>query len=187
MRRHQDNEFLNIKVGIAILVIILILVLVIWKPFSSNEDTTLNKTTINTSQQKDVELDLVDDLVTQVTGTKLSDKGLCENYLFKDGDILKISDYEIKLEAIGDSSVKIDVDGEKAILSENEIESFDSGLKLEIKKGSIFYQGFQNEYNSVEILVGCDINENTKDKYVKEKGEKICDIIYNSCLEEFDI
>lgn len=195
MRRHQDDNFLKIKIGIVILIVVLLLVLVIWKPFSSKDEISEQEKILSSNNDINLETEnVIEDTIldnepinSDLPTKKLGKEGLCEEYVFSDGEELKILDHEIKVEAIGSNSIKLIVDGERKILGEEENERFDSGIKVGIAKDKIFYFAAGSEHNTAQIMIGCNYDDNPNDKYVKEKGEQICEKIYNQCLIDFEI
>lgn len=185
MRKHDKYDYINIRTASVALVVLIILILIIWRPFSNNEE-------INSEdfENFNLSLDLPSEItapVTDIPTKTLGKDDLCEEYVFGDGDVLKILDHEIMVEAIGSSSVKLVVDGQRKILSQEENIYFDSGITLGLAKDNLFYYSVGSSQNVAEIMVGCNYDENPNDKYIQTKGESFCRSAYDQCLKTFGV
>ncbi|MBN1175560.1 hypothetical protein JXA48_02870 [Candidatus Woesearchaeota archaeon] len=186
MRKHDKYEYINIRTASIALVVLIILIIVIWRPFSSAPETsTDNFESLNLSL--DVAADVPSIPATDIPTKKLGKDDLCKEYIFRDGDTLNILNHEILVEAIGSKSVKVVVDGERKILSEEENVYFESGLRLGMAKGSLFYYAVGSDENVAEIMVGCKYGDNLNDKYIQDKGELFCRSSYEQCLNTFGV
>lgn len=183
MTRRRRQLSLQTRLGIAIaLVVILLLVLVIFGTFS-------NKNVI-TAQNKTQDVNELEQTQSQATSpTRGQDRlQLCESYDFKQGDSLNLDGHEVIVERIAKQGVKLSVDGEQQILSLGESHDMGDGLLVELEKGAIVFFEVDDADNTATLVLGCQSeDEESWDKYVREKGEEVCEELYRQCTSSFDV
>lgn len=188
MRRHKSrNGFFT-----TLFVIIIIVLLIIFWPFGGKEETKTN----NTSKE---EGNFLQDIIPEITeGTKAANEepeekmaveGMCEDYTLDEGETVEIDGNEIKVNNIGQTSIKISVNGKQDIISEDDYKRIDG---FGVKVNNLFYFTADDENNAVDLRLGCDnSDEDPQDKYVEEKGAAACKEIIKKveaeCIAKFDL
>ncbi len=179
MRKHKRSLELHHKFLIG-LVVLIIFLLIIFKPFKQTEESIdfLNQTNEVDDVLRDPPLE---DSSSELVGL------LCEEYYLEQGKMLSIDKHDVLVEKIGSNSVKLVVDGEQLLLADGEMVFSDSKLRVALPAGKLLYVANDHEDNAVSLLVGCKRGENPNDKYVADKGEDICEDIYETCKSSFGI
>ena len=193
MRRNKKPNIMKSKLGMLILVVAVILILLILTgSFHSTKNTLNNESKIINNKSLNQTMDSTNknnnlSKVEQVVKKTLSEEGLCEDYPLKEGEEINLDNHNIKIERISSKMIKLTIDGEEKFLSEGNSLNANHFL-IELKKGNIFYFKPSDPENVVMLRLGCKTeNENTNEKYVREKGEVLCKEIYNQCKAEFGL
>lgn len=189
------------KITIAAIVIIVILALIIWNPFGgsgkqANEDeqdtqqrgTDEGNKLLNTNE--DAENTEDEPEITQKEQDEPEEKenlktneNLCEDYVLEQGESIDVEGYEITVERIASTNIKLTVNDEETIISQGEYVR-KSGIGIEIRTDKILYFEKDDEYNSVELRIGCNKGEDPFDKYVNSKGSRACRELRNTLVEQ---
>jgi hypothetical protein len=133
-----------------------------------------------------------DEEVVEVTKPKVTSKAkkvddLCEDYSLKQGESLELDGNTLIVDRIGRTGVLLSVNGEEFMISENDDERVDEFL-VELAEDDILYFAADDSDNSVLLRLGCKkSSENPNDKYIRQKGESICEQLYETCQSSFDI
>lgn len=193
--KHLSTKKNYLGIGIAAVILIVIVVLI----FSGNDSTPSDDVVLEQDQdtsQPVLEdapvivqptLDAIKEESLAVPKSKIGEKGLCEDYFFEQGDELKILDHSIIVERIGSQSLRVQVDGQHYVINEDSSSYLGDGIRLAIAKDKILYFGADDTSNAVMIRVGCNYDVNPNEKYVEDRGIKICKEIYVNCQNSFGI
>ena len=134
-----------------------------------------------------IKADLLKEDVIEVTSKKIGKDGLCEDYFFEQGDSLRIVDHTIQVNKIADDALRLNVDGKNYVLAEKSSDIMGDGIELAIASGNIIYFGVDDSSNSAMIRIGCDYDDDPSEKYVQNRGENLCEEIYENCQQSFNI
>jgi hypothetical protein len=122
-----------------------------------------------------------------VTAKVMKADAWCEDYSFKQGDVLELDDKTVQVNRIGRNGVLVSVNDEEFMISESDNERVD-GFLVELAENDILYFAADDADNTVLLRLGCQkASEDPNDKYVREKGEAICEQLYTTCQSSFDI
>lgn len=203
MRRY--NSLLKNRLGIFVLIIIAVLIVLLIVGSTNKSKLDINSTQLNenstnkvsltdnsanlTTQDTDKsELEKVIDKTLEKTDTSdLQTNKLCEEYTLTEGQTIKLADHELKVDRIAEKSVKLTVDDSTIFMSVGS-EKIVNNFRITLNAGNIFYFSPNDESNTVILKLGCKTsNENTNEKYVRERGEDICKQVYNECKTSFGL
>lgn len=194
-----------IAIAVVVLALVLVISLISSSKSSKNEEL---QDTLPTQSTSEVDTEAQEPIVqepepvvakqeskTSSTSTiKVGEDGLCEDYVLAQGQKLQAVGHDIIVTKIGSTAVRLSVDGEDALLNEKDEEYLGDGIRVGLSEDSIIYFQENDADNVVELRVGCKIDDNPNDKYVQQRGEAICEDLYNefikqyeSCKESFDI
>lgn len=167
-------------VGVIVLILLFVTILLLGRNDAS-VDPKDNQTTVETLQTEQNEKEPV-----PVTKTKELE-GMCEDYSFNQGDIAELEQYTLSINRIGRTGVILTVNDQQVMLSEADDEQIE-GLLVELAEGDILYFGGDDPDNTVLLRLGCQSSsENPADKYVREKGQAVCQRLVTACQNEFNI
>ena len=196
MKHRHTSSFFTSRLGIFIIVVaVVVLALIVFGSRGTPANNQDNKTTENESallETQDTtpvqaETEPENGILEEVIEKTLSEKGLCEDYNFNEGDALEIKDSTVLVERISSSSVKMTVDGTTFFLAPSKDEVV-NGLRVELKDGNLHYFGAGDSENVVVLRVGCKYSdEDPNEKYVRERGEDLCQEIYRECRDSFGL
>lgn len=111
----------------------------------------------------------------------------CEDYSFKQGERAELDGTDLFVKRIGRSGVILVVDEREFMISEADNERVGDFL-VELADGDILYFGADDPDNTVLFRLGClKASEDPNDKYIREKGEVVCEELYTACQDEFDL
>lgn len=182
-------------IGVGAAIILIILLIIFWPSGKAPEETQEKGTdTINNNQapedlaETNKEPEVVE--VKEVPkNLEFEDATVCEDYVMAQGQTITVGGHKIKIVKIGNSAVRLTVDGKEAILNEGEVLRTD--IKVELSEGKIMYWAEDDSENSVEVRVGCKTGEDPFDKYVRDRGHTICESLKKQvesvCETGFDI
>lgn len=165
------------------LVLIVIILLFV---FGSGSDDELGA--LNSSPGLQEKLDVLDQASKTINNepSKGVDEDLCEDYYFDNLDTKTVSGHTVEVLRIATKGAKIEVDGEEATLFEGDSEILGDDFRVELKE--VFYFGSEDNDNMITLRLGCEKEgENSNDKYIRNKGENICENLYQTCKDEFDL
>ncbi|MCF7866392.1 hypothetical protein K9L67_02345 [Candidatus Woesearchaeota archaeon] len=195
-RKNKSNKSIFV-VG---LILIIIIILLIWWPFSKSSVENLNSTnnslinlnsTVDSLTIKSSAPEILEEIIEPSIASKIIESSdMCEDYVLTEGDTVKVSTYSVKVNNIGSAAIRLSVDGKEGVLGEGDFERIND-LGVEIRNGKIAYFASDDPYNSVELRIGCDKNEDPKDKYVRDKGLAVCKALIKTveekCVSSFDL
>ena len=191
-RLSEKKNYVGYVAGIALIAIIIAVVV-----FSGNNDApeeivlddvvNVQETFEEPVIEEVEEVEIVKEETVPIPEKKIGEKGLCEDYFFEQGDSLDILKHTIRVDRIGDNALRLNVDGENYVMSDDDSIFAGDGIRLATAQDSILYFGSDDPSNAVMIRVGCRYDVDPNEKYVQDRGQDLCQEIYESCKESFDI
>jgi len=194
MKYRNKPSIFKSRLGLFIIILaVVVLLLIVFGSKASDSELSKNQTTndsVNKTQESvqavNTEPETKTDLEKVIEKT-LSEKGLCEDYNFNEGDSLEIKDTNITLDRVSSTTAKLIVDKETIFLTPGN-DKVINNLRIELHKGNLYYFGAGDKENVVILRIGCKYSdENPNEKYVRERGEKLCQEVYTQCRESFGI
>lgn len=183
--RKQKKVSLNARLGVAIALVVVVLAALIFFGSSHSDEIAHNQ---SSSEELKEQTTQTEDSPVLNSQTIEETTTSCEDYLFNEGKSLSIDGHNVLVDRISRQGVKLLVDGETATLFEGDGDRLGDGILIELDKGKILYFGVDDVDNAVSLRIGCETQgEDSRDKYVREKGEAICESIYKSCKDSFSI
>ena len=182
---YRRYPLLHSRLGLLILLVLIVIILLFI--FGSGSDAS-SKGLVNTSLED--QLSLLDQasktMDVEQTKTVDFDESLCEDYSFDDGEEKVISGHTVHVTRIATKGAKLVVDGEESTLFEGDSEILGNNFRVDLEQ--VFYFGPADEDNEITLRLGCGSGaENPNDKYVRDKGKLICEEIYKTCRDSFDL
>lgn len=109
------------------------------------------------------------------------DSKSCDSEEFFQGDELTVNGVKIKLVELHKNFVTLKIDGKDIVLLEGAKDFVGKNNEKSIEiSGVINYFAVDDEYNSVELEVGCS-NDESFESYMYRSGKSICKSLKNSC------
>lgn len=203
MRYKRKPSLLKNRLGIIIIIVaVLVLALIIiGSTTSKNKELEANQTQdVDLQDQlEEVIQEEIEQVQTETTeepkieeeqevSKTLKEKGMCEDYNFNEGDLLEIAGYEIMLEKVSTTSARIKAGKTTFFLSPGNDKVIDEELRIELRSGNLHYFGAEDEANTAVLRIGCKFSdEHSSEKYVRERGEDLCEAVYTQCKDSFGI
>jgi len=183
--KRRKKVSLNTRLGVVIALVLVVLVALIFFGSQHPDKAVNNQSSSEEFKEQTTQTENSTILNSQ---TKQESNAVCEDYLFNEGDSRTIDGHTILVDRISKQGVKLTVDGEEAMLFEGDSDRLGEGILIELNKGKIIYFGVDDVDNTVSLRIACETQgEDSRDKYVREKGEAICETIYQNCKDSFSI
>ena len=139
------------------------------------------------AEESEVSAEAAREESTTISSKKVGEDGLCEDYFFEQGDTLEILDHMVTVDRIGESGLRMTVDGQRYVLNTGDTEYAGDGIQVSLAPNNVFYFAADDPANGVQLRVGCRYDRNPNEKYIEDNGERICRQIYYDCQDAFDI
>lgn len=195
MKYRNGPSIFKSRLGLFIIIVaVVVLLLIVFGSRASSSNPSKNNT-INNSVNKTQESTQAVNVKPETNKTELekiiektlSEKGLCEDYNFNEGDSLKIKNNVITLDRVSSTTAKLAVDNKTVFLKSGDNKVVDD-LRIELHEGNLHYFGYNDKDNLVVLRIGCKhADEDPNEKYIRERGEKLCQEVYTQCRESFGI
>lgn len=195
----KKKSFFTFKKIIIITIIFFFIYFFFIKDDGSKDDMNNNLTNITniTNDTKPLTVDQYlkkekDNDTTKIinkTITEIKGDVECTEVFFEEDDKKNVFGFDIEILTIATDAIKISVDDKITILSFDKVKSFGNGddkLRLEIKEDGITYFD-EDEYKSVELLIGCKNNKDPKKEFIEDKAKNVCNKLFQNCKENFRV
>lgn len=194
MKHRNRPSIFKSRLGLFIIIVaVVVVLLIVFGSRGSDSNLSENQTnndSVNKTQEttKTVNVEPEDKTeLEKVIEKTLSEKGLCEDYNFNEGDSLEIKNNVVTLDKVSTTTAKITVDKETVFLTTGDDEIIND-LRIELHEGNLHYFGANDEENLVVLRIGCKhSDEDPNEKYVRERGEELCQEVYTQCRGSFGI
>jgi len=171
------------RLGFAIALVLIVLVLLIL--FGGNKKDLPSQNQTISEEFNEQATDNEKSLVQTPQASSINEE-LCEYYEFNEGQSRTIDSHEIIVERISKNGIKIYVDKEDSMVFEGDNDLLGDGIRIELYENKIIYFDVDDIENTVSLRVGCENkNEDSRDKYVRDKGNTFCEATYKDCKESF--
>lgn len=195
MRHNNKPSIFNNKLGIFIVIVaIVVIALIVFGSRNPDVQSTENESINESLQQEDQSMEPVNVVVEDKTDLEeviektLSEKGMCEDYTFNEGDSVELNGFDVTVERMSSSSVRVTVDKTTFFLASGKNKLIDEEFLVELRSGNLYYFGPEDPDNTVVLRLGCErADEDSSEKYVRDRGKVICEQVYQECRDSFGL
>lgn len=185
--RRKKSDGLKKLLGVSVILIVLIIILVM----SSNKTSEASNNVTNSQNDSNNQVVSTPDTPSDVQKSEpavqkvVDDELRCDPLVAREGESYAFEGHEIFIDAISKTAVRFSIDDNQITVREGESEYKD--VRVSVKQDSLIYIAAGSADNSFTLLIGCGSGEDPLDKYVMQKGDVVCEKLYEQCKEEFDL